>query len=80
VVPSWLLDRYYDTLQHGVLSRLMRQVTKPYTNLALGTLHGASYGAGRAAARAELARSNIWGTQQWQFPAATTAHGRQRGA
>jgi len=72
-VPGWLLDRYYDTLLHGVLGRMMRQPLKPYSNLPLGSLHGAAYGAGRSAAKAELARSNIWGTQQWRFPPAGTA-------
>lgn len=73
VIPGWLLERYYDTLLHGVLGRMMRQPLKPYTNLALGSLHGASYGAGRAATKAELAVSNVWGSQQWRQPAATTA-------
>lgn len=79
-VPCWILERYYDTLLSGVLGRMMLQTAKTYTNEKLGTLRSRQYLAGRATARADLARSNVWGTQQWVFPAAYTARGRQVGA
>ena len=81
VVPGSILNEYYDTLLHGVLSRLQVQPLKGYTNPQMALYHQKLYREGRSTAKADIARSHVWGTQQWRFPAATTAStGLQRGA
>lgn len=80
VVPGHILMEYYDTLFHGVLSRLQAQPLKGYTNLPMAQMHQKLYREGRSIAKANIARSHVWGTQQWRFPIATTATTRQRGA
>lgn len=79
-VPATILTEYYDTLLQGVLGRLQMQLMKSYTNPQMAVVHQRLYREGRAIARSEIARGHIWGTQQWRFPAATTARTHQRGA
>lgn len=79
-VPGSVLNEYYDTLLHGVLSRLQAQPLKGYTHLQLANYHQKLYREGRSVAKADIARSHVWGTQQWRFPPGTVATSRQGGA
>lgn len=79
-VPGGILNEYYDTLLHGILSRLQAQPLKGYTNLQMALMHQKLYREGRSVAKADIARSHVWGTQQWRFPPATVATSRQTGA
>lgn len=79
-VPECILEQYYETLRFGVIARMQLQPLKPYSNPQLAKTNAAMYRDGRAEACANLARANVWSTQAWRFPRATTASGRQIGA
>jgi len=79
-VPGHILSEYYDTLFQGILSRLQAQMLKGYSSPQMAIMRQKLYREGRSIAKADIARSHVWGGQQWQYPVATTAMGRQNGA
>lgn len=42
-VPEWVYNRYFDGIVHGVVSQMMSQPAKPYTNLALAAYNSRMY-------------------------------------
>lgn len=79
LVPSWILNVWYNTLQDGVLGRMLAHPAKPYTNNALALYHMRQYNKGRAECRAAVVKQNVYGGQSWMFPQGGVTHGRQRG-
>jgi hypothetical protein len=79
VFPSWILDKYFDVLFSGMISRMMSQPSKPWSNTQLAVFHGRKYLAGRARCRSEVERMNTFNAQAWQYPQAAVSSNRQRG-
>lgn len=67
-VPEWVWLRYKDVLLAGVLSSLMLQPAKPFTNLQLGQIHGVKFQSGKARARASSRKGHLYGGQRWSYP------------
>lgn len=67
-VPATVLDRYYDAFSCGVLSRMMLQPAKQYTNLKLAQYHGKRFSDAANACRQEVMQQNLMGGQAWRFP------------
>lgn len=66
--PDWLLQRYNLGLLSGVLSNMLAQPGKPYSNLKLAGLHMAKYKAAVSEGKNEARHGNLYGGQTWRFP------------
>ena len=67
-VPDWLIEKYQDVLQEGLLERMMIQPAKPYANAQGAMLHGRRYRQGAILARAEVKHGFVSGANNWTFP------------
>lgn len=65
---QWIISKYFDGIESGVLGKLQTMPAKPYTNLKLGAKNWQDYVAERGKARADAIKSNVYGAQRWQFP------------
>lgn len=68
VFPLWVLNIYMNGIMSGVLSRMMVQPAKPYSNPQLAAYHGRVFSSTISEARAEANRGFTYGTQKWRFP------------
>lgn len=66
--PEWILQKYNLRLLDGVLSRVMTQPAKPYTNPQLAAYHARVFNTAKSAARVEARTANLNGGQAWRFP------------
>ena len=78
-VPQVFLSQYFEQLKSGLLSNLMMQPNKPYTNMQLATYHKRVFNNGWQQAIIDRTRANTYGTQAWGYPYGGTTSGRQRG-
>jgi hypothetical protein len=75
--PAWVLQKYSDILQSGLIGRMMAQPVKPYTNMQLSVFHMRKFASGVSQARIDWTRNNTYRQQAWRFPGFT--RGSQRG-
>lgn len=68
VFPDWLLNLYSTEIISGVLSRMLMQPAKPYSNLPLSEFHGATFRSAIAKARSRANRKYTYRAQAWNFP------------
>lgn len=68
VFPAWVLNLYINDITSGVLSRMMAQPAKPYSNAQLAAYHARNFQSAIANARAEANRNFTYGAQRWRFP------------
>lgn len=68
IVPAHVVEECTDDLISGILSRMMSQPSKPYTNLMLAQFHGAKFRGGAARKRNSVRTGNVFGGQAWSFP------------
>lgn len=66
--PAWVLDRHFNAVLSGVLSRLMSQQAKPYSNTQMAAYHGRVFNNGVTEAYIASKRENAAGAQPWSFP------------
>lgn len=66
--PDWVMAKYRDDIQDGLLGRLMSQPAKPYTSPSLAATHLRMFRNAVVKARIESRRDNTFATQRWQFP------------
>lgn len=66
--PAWVLNVYQTDIIDGVLSRMMSQPAKPYSNTQLAIYHERRFTSAIAMARAEAQRKYVYGGQVWRFP------------
>lgn len=76
VFPEWLLNLYSNDIISGVLSRMLIQPAKPYSNLPLAEFHGAQFRAAVARARSRANRKYTYRAQAWNFPRGWSPAGR----
>lgn len=69
-IADWILEKHYQCVLDGVMSRMMSQVAKPYSNERLAIYHGRKFRNAVAGARIEALHSNKYRGQNWQFPQA----------
>lgn len=67
--PEWILQKYWLGLLDGLLSRMMMQAAKPYSNDKLASYHGLRFIAVTARAATDARTTNLYGGQAWRFPA-----------
>lgn len=75
--PAWVLQKYGNDLQEGLIGRMMAQPVKPYTNMQLSVFHMRKFNSAISQARVEWTRNNTYRQQAWRFPG--FAGGSQRG-
>ncbi len=68
IIPYEIVERYFDGLISGVCSRMMAQMSKPYTNLPLAQFHLSKFRGEASRARNEVATGHTNGSQNWTFP------------
>lgn len=68
IVPANIVEKYTDELLSGLLSRMMAQPNKPYTNLSLAQYHDRKFRGGAARAYNSINTGNTRGSQRWAFP------------
>ena len=69
-VDQWIVDKYGDGIEYGILGRLMNMPAKPYSNKALAKDYWQTYIAERSRARANQLHANVYNGQSWHFPQA----------
>lgn len=68
IFPDWVLDKHLLCIQEGLISRLMAQPAKPYTNESLAILRSRKFRDMCAIAKHEAEQGNRRGMQNWVFP------------
>jgi hypothetical protein len=68
VFPMWILNKYQNDIINGVLSRMMAQPAKPYSNAQLAFFYARKFSSAIGFARQEANRRNVYRGQRWQFP------------
>lgn len=66
--PDWVIQKYSDTIAHGVKGMLFSLPAKPYSNERLAIYHMRAFNAGIGSARVDMARRNRYRSNQWAFP------------
>jgi len=67
-IPDNFWDMYHSVLLEGLLSSMMGQVAKPYSNERMGIFHGRRFIAGCSTVKVEAINGQLVGGQAWQFP------------
>lgn len=68
IAPDYLVERYTQTLIHGILMNMMAQPSKPYTNPAMAQFHMRKFNGGWQRALNDTKTGNTVGSQRWRFP------------
>lgn len=68
VFPIWVLNKYNDVIEAGVLGRMYAQPAKPWSNLQLASFYQRKFDGGASEARVEVRRKNTYATGAWRFP------------
>ena len=66
--PAWILNKYGNDILEGVLSRMMGQVAKPYSNPQMAVAHGKNFKGAISQAKVEAQHKNVYRAQAWNFP------------
>jgi len=75
---SWIMKKYGDVLFAGTVGRMFSQNGKPYSDNKKAEYYLRVFRSGKAKARVEAVKANIYGQTNWTFP--SFAGGSQRGA
>jgi hypothetical protein len=67
-LPARLWTKHFQALLDGVLSRMLMQPAKPYSNVTLGTYHAKRFRKFLALARADVEENSTFDGQNWVFP------------
>ena len=68
LVPFELIEKHLDVLIAGMLSHMMAQPSKPYTNTQMAQYHYMKFKGGCARAKNDIKAENTQGAQSWAFP------------
>lgn len=67
-LPDWIITKYREGIEDGLLARMMLQVAKPYSNPKLAQYHTARYRRAIALARNEALHAYKFRGQGWSYP------------
>jgi len=65
---NWIIDKYGDGIQFGILGRLQSMPAKPYSNAKGAKDNWQIYVTERGKARTDMLKANVFGGQRWVFP------------
>lgn len=66
--PAWILNKYGNDILDGVLSRMMSQLAKPYSNPQMAMVHAKNFKNAISQAKVEAQHQNVYRGQSWNFP------------
>lgn len=75
-LPAWVMTKYGDVLFAGVVGRMCSQNGKPYSDNKKAQYYLQLFRSGKAKARVETIKANVYGQTSWTFP--QFASGSQR--
>lgn len=67
-VDAWIVQNYHDVIYYGTLAYLQRMPAKTYSSPKASADNMATYMAGKAQARSDNIRANVYNGQAWTFP------------
>lgn len=67
-VPDWVIAKYREGFEDGILARMMTQPAKPYSNIKLADYHGRKYRRAITLARNEALHAYKFRGQGWGYP------------
>lgn len=67
-IPDWMIAKYREGFEDGVLARMMTQPAKPYSNMKLADYHGRKYRRAVMLARNEALHAYKFRGQGWGYP------------
>jgi hypothetical protein len=67
-VPDWLFTDYTQTLTDGLISNMLVQPAKPYSNPQMGQFYLKRYISGKSTARIQAENGRRMSGQRWTFP------------
>jgi len=67
-IPDWVIAKYREGFEDGILARMMTQPAKPYSNMKLADYHGRKYRKAINLARNEALHAYKFRGQGWGFP------------
>lgn len=76
-LPEWIVEKYHDYIQSGVLSRMAAHPGKPYSNDKIALLHGRRFSEGTALAKKEARQGHLADGQRWSFPQTFGTHSQR---
>ena len=76
LVPTWLVQKYWNAFLWGTLARMHMQGGKPYSNPQMGAFRAAQFNSEKTKARVDALVGNVRGNPTWSFPG--FASGSQR--
>lgn len=68
IVPGELVVRYTEDLMYGILSRMMAQPSKTYSNISMARLYLMKFRSGASRAKNAMNTGNTRESQAWVFP------------
>jgi len=66
--PNWILEKYFEYFQDGILAKLMLQANKPYSNEKGAMYHYRKFHEGIGLARTEVRNYFTYSGQAWLYP------------
>lgn len=79
VIAAWIFQKYYDALFDGMLSRMMAQPAKPYTDQKMAAYRAQKFTQAISMTRVEVLHANLYNAQRWAYPQAFATTRRQAG-
>lgn len=67
-VDSWIVDQYNDVIYYGTMNFLQRMPAKPFRDTKAAAENAALYSSGKAQARSDGLRMNVFNAQAWSYP------------
>lgn len=68
IMPVELIERYTEELMFGVLSKMLSQQSKPYTNLSLAQYYQQKFTSSTSRAKNDFRGNYTDGVQNWTYP------------
>lgn len=78
-VPSWIFQRWWQPIVYGVISKMMLQSGKSYSNTQLGAVKNSEFERECGNARIATLRRNTHGTNNWVYPQQFRSRGQRGG-
>jgi hypothetical protein len=76
--PDWVINKYGNGLQKGVIGNLQAQIAKPYSSPAMALANLRAFGQTTSQAKTEALHANVYGGQTWRFPQGFASRGQRK--
>jgi len=66
--PTWILERYHQTITSGLVYKMALMPNKPWSNGEIGVLYGQKFRNSIGQAKVDYLHAHTRGAQRWRFP------------